>query len=124
MNKLDQLILKFGSELGADFISTDVVGMEDGLSISGSSIDPNFNTLDASARFSKVMELAARVCSKVGMGKVEDNLTTSEKAYIIARFIGDGSYYWVVAVTRNATLGSVRMLMNEYAVQLASILPH
>jgi len=124
MNKLDQLILKFGSELGADFISTDVVGMEDGLSISGSSIDPNFNTLDASARFSKVMELAARVCSKVGMGKVEDKLTTSEKAYIIARFIGDGSYYWVVAVTRNATLGSVRMLMNEYAVQLASILPH
>jgi predicted regulator of Ras-like GTPase activity (Roadblock/LC7/MglB family) len=124
MNKLDQLILKFGSELGADFISTDIVGMEDGLSISGSSIDPNFNTLDASARFSKVMDLAAKVCGKVGMGKVEDNLTTSEKAYIIARFIGDGSYYWVVAVTRSATLGSVRMLMNEYAVQLASILPH
>ena len=124
MNKLDQLILKFGSELGADFISTDIVGMEDGLSISGSSIDPNFNTLDASARFSKVMELAAKVCNKVGMGKVEDNLTTSEKAYIIARFIGDGSYYWVVAVTRNATLGSVRMIMNEYAEQLAAILPH
>ena len=124
MNKLDQLILKFGSDLGADFISTDVVVMEDGLSIAGSSIDPNFNTMDASARFSKVMELAAKVCSKVGMGKVEDNLTTSEKAYIIARFVGDGSYYWVVAVTRNATLGSVRMVMNEYAQQISAILPH
>jgi predicted regulator of Ras-like GTPase activity (Roadblock/LC7/MglB family) len=58
------------------------------------------------------------------MGKVEDNLTTSEKAYIIARFVGDGSYYWVVAVTRNATLGSVRMVMNEYAQQISAILPH
>jgi len=124
MNKLEQIILKFGGELGADFISTDVVGMEDGLSIAGSSIDPNFNTIDASARFSKVMELTAKICSKVGMGKVEDNLTVSDKAYIIARFIGDGSYYWVVAVTRNATLGSVRMIMNEYAAQLNAMLPH
>ena len=124
MNKLEQIILKFGGELGADFISTDVVGMEDGLSIAGSSIDPNFNTIDASARFSKVMELTAKICSKVGMGKVEDNLTVSDKAYIIARFIGDGSYYWVVAVTRNATLGSVRMIMNEYASQLNAMLPH
>ncbi len=122
MIKLDQLILKFGSELGADFISTDVVGMEDGLSIAGSSIDPNFNTMDASARFSKVMELAAKVCSKVGLGKVDDNLTTSDKAYILSRFIGDGSYYWVVAVTRNATLGSVRMTMNEYAGQIEAML--
>jgi predicted regulator of Ras-like GTPase activity (Roadblock/LC7/MglB family) len=124
MIKLDQLIMKFGSELGTDFISTDVVGMEDGLSIAGSSIDPNFNTMDASARFSKVMDLAAKVCSKVGMGKVVDNLTTSDKAYILARFIGDGSYYWVVAVTRNATLGSVRMTMNEYADQIKAMLPH
>jgi predicted regulator of Ras-like GTPase activity (Roadblock/LC7/MglB family) len=69
------------------------------------------------------MELATKVCSKVGLGKVEDNLTTSDKAYIIARFIGDGSYYWVVAVTRNATLGTVRMLMNEYSDQIYSILP-
>jgi predicted regulator of Ras-like GTPase activity (Roadblock/LC7/MglB family) len=124
MIELDQLILKFGSELGADFISTDVVGMEDGLSIAGSSIDPTFNTVDASARFSKVMELASKLCAKVGLGKMEDNLTISDKAYIISRFIGDGSYYWVVAVTRNATLGSVRMTMNEYAPRINSMLPH
>ena len=124
MNKLDQLVLKFSTELGADFICTDVVGMEDGLSVAGSSIDPNFNTLDASARFSKVMDSAAKVCSKVGMGKVEDSLTTTDKAYIISRFVGDGSYYWVVTVTRNATLGSLRALMHEYAGQMSELLPH
>jgi predicted regulator of Ras-like GTPase activity (Roadblock/LC7/MglB family) len=124
MNKLDQLVLKFSTELGADFICTDVVGMEDGLSVAGSSIDPDFNTLDASARFSKVMESAAKVCDKVGMGKVEDNLTSTDKAYIIARFVGDGSYYWIVTVTRNATLGSLRVIMNEYAGQMHDLLPH
>jgi predicted regulator of Ras-like GTPase activity (Roadblock/LC7/MglB family) len=124
MNKLDQLILKFSTELGSDFICTDVVGMEDGLSVAGSSVDQNFNTLDASSRFSKVMDVAAKTFGKAGMGKVDDNLTTTDKAYIIARFIGDGSYYWVVTVTRNATLGSLRAVMNEYVVQINDLLPH
>jgi hypothetical protein len=57
------------------------------------------------------------------MGKVDDNLTTTDKAYIIARFIGDGSYFWGVAVTRNATLGSVRMIMNEFAGQVWDMIP-
>jgi len=122
MAKLDLLIQQFRSELGADFISTDVVGM-DGLSIGGGSIDPNFNSTDASARFSMVMKLAAKVSGKLGLGKVDDNLVTTDKAYIIARFLGDGSYYWGVAVTRNATLGTVRMMMNEYADQLWDAIP-
>jgi len=115
MTKLDQLIQQFRNEIGADFISTDVVGVDEGLSVAGGSIDPNFNAADASARFSMIMKLAAKACSKVGMGKVDENLTTTDKAYIIARFIGDGSFYWEVAVTRNATLGSLRVIMNEYA---------
>jgi len=122
MTKLDQIIQQFRGELGADFISTDVVGM-DGISISGGSIDPNFSGADASARFSMVMKLAAKASEKVGMGKVDDNLTTTDKVYIIARFIGDGSYYWSVVVSRNATLGSVRMVINEYADKVWEAIP-
>jgi predicted regulator of Ras-like GTPase activity (Roadblock/LC7/MglB family) len=122
MAKLDQLIQQIRSELGADFVSTDVVGM-DGISIAGGSIDPNFNATDAAARFAMVMKLAARVGDKVGMGKVDDNLVTTDKTYLISRFIGNGSYYWGLAVTRNATLGSVRMMMNEYADQLWDAIP-
>jgi predicted regulator of Ras-like GTPase activity (Roadblock/LC7/MglB family) len=123
MSKLEELIQQVRSELGADFISTDVVGM-DGLSIAGGSIDPNFNATDASARFAMVMKLAERTSAKVGMGKVDDNLVTTDKAYIITRFLGDNSYYWGLAVTRNATLGSVRLIMNEYAPQLWDAIPH
>ncbi|HVM70643.1 MAG TPA: hypothetical protein VMT91_02710 [Anaerolineales bacterium] len=122
MSKLEQLIQQVRSELGADFVSTDIVGM-DGLSIAGGSIDPSFNATDASARFSMVMKLAEKASGKVGMGKVDDNLVTTDKSYIISRFLGDGSYFWGLAVTRNATLGSVRMLMNEYADQLWDAIP-
>ncbi len=122
MAKLDQILQQFRSELGADFVSTDVVGM-DGMSIAGGSIDPNFDGTEASARFAMVMKLAGRVSEKLSMGAVDDNLVTTDKAYVIARFIGNGSYYWGVAVTRNATLGTVRMMMNEYADQLWDAIP-
>ena len=123
MSKLEELIQQVRSELGADFISTDVVGM-DGLSIAGGSMDPNFNAADASARFAMVMKLAERVSAKVGMGKVDDNLVSTDKAYIMTRFLGDSSYYWGLAVSRNATLGSVRLIMNEYAPQIWDAIPH
>ncbi len=122
MAKLDQILQQFRSEVGPDFVSTDVVGM-DGMSIAGGSIDPNFDGTEASARFAMVMKLAGRVSEKIGVGAVDDNLVTTDKAYVIARFLGNGSYYWGVAVTRNATLGTVRMMMNEYADQLWDAIP-
>jgi predicted regulator of Ras-like GTPase activity (Roadblock/LC7/MglB family) len=123
MAKLDQLLQQFRGELGADFISADVVGM-DGLSIAGGSMDPVFDSTEASARFAMVMKLAGNVTTKVGMGVVDDNLVTTDRTYMLTRFLGDGSYFLNVAVTRNAILGSVRLLMNEYAPRLWEAIPH
>jgi predicted regulator of Ras-like GTPase activity (Roadblock/LC7/MglB family) len=122
MTKLEQIIQQFKAELGADFVSTDVVGM-DGMSIAGGSADPNFSASDAAARFAEIMKLAVKVSNKISSGKVDDNLVTTNKNYIISRFLGDGSYYWVVVVTNNATLGTLRMLMNEYAPQILNVIP-
>jgi predicted regulator of Ras-like GTPase activity (Roadblock/LC7/MglB family) len=123
MNELDQLLHEIHLELGADLISTDVVGM-DGLSIANISTSPDFNSSAASARFAMVVKLASKVAGKIEMGEVEDNLVTTDQAYILTRLLGDGSYYWGVAVTRDATLGIVRMLMNEYADLLWNAIPH
>jgi predicted regulator of Ras-like GTPase activity (Roadblock/LC7/MglB family) len=122
MAKLEQVISQFKLELGADFVSTDVVGM-DGMSIAGGSADPTFSASDAAARFAEIMKLAVKVSTKIDSGKVDDNLVTTNKNYIISRFLGDGSYYWVVVVTNNATLGTLRMLMNEYAPQILNSIP-
>lgn len=122
MTKLEQVLQQFKAEIGADLVSTDVVGM-DGISIAGGSADPNFSASDAAARFAEIMKLSVKVSSKISFGKVDDNLVTTSKNYIISRFLGDGSFYWVVVVTNNATLGTLRMLMNEFAPQLLNAIP-
>ncbi len=123
MTKLNELLQEVRAEIGSDFISADVVGL-DGLSIAGVSADPNFDGSAASARFAMVMKLSEQVAKKINMGKVDDNLVTTDKVYIISRFLGDGSYYWGLAVTRDAVLGLVRMVMNEYADELWGAIPH
>ncbi|KAF0110739.1 MAG: hypothetical protein FD147_1389 [Chloroflexi bacterium] len=175
MNKLEKLIQQIRTQIGNDFISTDIVGI-DGLSIAGDAIsqgfdldiaaaapkaapkvaaapplvwrgtdfsikpdaeikvdkvvkkeldiDTVFDSTDSSARFAAVMKLSASVSSKLAMGTVDDNLITTDKVYILSRFLGDNSYFWVLSVTRDATLGTIRMLMNEYAPLLWDAIPH
>jgi predicted regulator of Ras-like GTPase activity (Roadblock/LC7/MglB family) len=122
MAKLEQLLQEVRAQLGGDFVSTDIVGM-DGISIAGGSVSPEFDSTEASARFAMVMKLAAQVSNKIGMGGVDDLLVTTDKVFILTRFLGNGTYYWGLAVSRNATLGSVRILMNEYADQLWDAIP-
>jgi len=122
MAKLDQLIQEVRAQLGGDFVATDIVGM-DGISIAGGSVSPEFDSTEAAARFAMVMKLAAQVSNKIGMGGVDDLLVTTDKVFILTRFLGNGTYYWGLAVSRNATLGSVRILMNEYADQLWDAIP-
>lgn len=123
MTKLDDLLQEVRTELGADFISTDVVGM-DGLSIGGIVSNPDFDAAAASARFAMVMRLAKNVAGKIEMGNVDDSLVTGKQAYILTRFLGDESYYWGLAVKRDAVLGVVRMVMDDYADQLWDAIPH
>jgi predicted regulator of Ras-like GTPase activity (Roadblock/LC7/MglB family) len=122
MSKIDDLLKEVRNELGTDFVSTDVVGM-DGLSIGGISANPDFDAAAASARFAMVMRLAQKVAGKINLGEVDDSLVTAKNAYIITRFLGDGSYYWGLAVTRDSVLGMVRMVMDEYADQLWDAIP-
>ncbi len=123
MTKIDDILKEVQAEIGNDFVSTDVVGM-DGLSIGGAQADPNFDAGAASARFAMVIRLGEKVANKTNMGAIDDSLVTTNKAYILTRLLGDGSYYWGLAVTRDAVLGIVRMLMDEYADQLWDAIPH
>lgn len=123
MSKLEQLLQEIHSELGTELLATNVVGM-DGLSIANLSASPGFDESAAAARFAMVVKLASKVADKIEMGEVDDNLVTTDQSYILARLLGDGSYYWGVIVTRDATLGLVRMVMNEYVDRLWDAIPH
>ena len=85
MAKLEQLLQEVRAQLGGDFVSTDIVGM-DGISIAGGSVSPEFDSTEASARFAMVMKLAAQVSNKIGMGGVDDLLVTTDKVFILIPF--------------------------------------
>lgn len=122
MTKLDQLLQQVRAELGTDFIATDIVGL-DGLSIAGTSVEPGFDSSSSSARFAMVTKLAGKVAEKLNMGSLEDTLASTDRMLILTRQLGDGSYFWQMAVPRDATLGTVRMVMNEYAPQIWDAIP-
>lgn len=122
MTKLDELIQQIRVELGSDFVSTDIVGT-DGLSIAGGAMDSKFDNNEAAARYAMVMKLASKVSDKLVFGAVDDNLTTTDKVMILTRFLGDGSYFWELVIRKDATLGSARIMMNEYAPELWSAIP-
>ena len=123
MAKLHQLLQDIRTELGGDFISMDVVG-NDGMSIAGTSADASYDSAAASARFAMIMKLASKIGDKLNLGGVEDNMATTDQAIILSRYMGDGSYFWVLAIPKDATLGSVRMTMNEYTDQIWNAIPH
>ncbi len=122
MLKLDEIVQQIRVEVGSDFVSTDIVGM-DGLSIAGGAMDPSFDNNEAAARYAMITKLASKVSDKLAFGAVDDILTTTDKVMILSRILGDGSYFWELVVRKDATLGSARLMMNEYAPTLWSAIP-
>lgn len=123
MAKLDDLLRQIRNELGADFIAAAIVGSTDGIAIANLALDAGFDVAAASARLAMVTKLAANVSTRIDLGRVEDTLTTTDQAYVLTRFLGDGSYYWWIAVSKEAVLGMVRMLMDEHAEQIWKAIP-
>jgi predicted regulator of Ras-like GTPase activity (Roadblock/LC7/MglB family) len=123
MAKLDQLLQQIRNEIGGDFISMSVSG-PDGISIARETINPDKKASDdTTTRAIMLLQLAKKVSDKLGLGQFEENMLTSDKIYGILAFLGDGSYSWTVAVSRKATLGTVRMVLADYAPQVWDAIP-
>ncbi len=86
-------------------------------------MDPSFDNNEAAARYAMITKLASKVSDKLSFGAVDDILTTTDKVMILSRVLGDGSYFWELVIRKDATLGSARLMMNEYAPKLWSAIP-
>jgi predicted regulator of Ras-like GTPase activity (Roadblock/LC7/MglB family) len=122
MAKLNDLLQEMANEMPG-IISTDVVGM-DGLSIAHYATSPEFDAEAAAAQFALVMKLVQKTIGQLKAGAVEDNLVTTNHAYVITRFLGSGSYYLSIAVNKEtASLGNVRLISRQYADLLWDAIP-
>lgn len=75
-----------------------------------------------SAKFAMVMKLVEKsVDSLKGLGELEENLVQAKNAWILTRLITP-QYYIGIAVSREGTLGNVRLVGQRYIEQLRKLL--
>lgn len=99
-----------------------VVGM-DGLPIAEYS-KKSVNTEAFSAQMTLLIKLVDTTTKKVNAGKVEDYLLTTDKAYLLIRFLGDSEYYLGIGAAKNASnLGKLRLYSRIYSERLSAVLP-
>lgn len=123
MAQLDDLLLKFREETDG-FISTDIVGIADGISIGGGSIVPNFDSTAASAEFATVTQSILRALRTLGNDNLEDVLVTTDNAYILLRILQNNKFYHGLAISKTkGNLGRARLIMKNYDPLLSNAIP-
>ncbi len=118
MSELQNILDRFQAEV-PEFVSTDLVDVDSGLSIGGATADPSFDASIASASFAEVVKSNSRALDLLGLGaqSSEDILITAEKVYILIRLLGS-DYCHLLAISRQGNLGLGRVLMKKYAGEL------
>ena len=94
-------------------IAVGIAGM-DGITVAAH--NPSGADMDAiAAKFAMLMKLGQRSTGDIkGMGDFEENLIQSQNAWILTRFLNK-NYYLAVVVSREGTLGNVRLVAQKYA---------
>lgn len=115
MSQLDDVLEEFESDV-SNFIATDVVDIESGMSMGGRSSDPEFDGSVASAAFSDVIKAYKRAFELLDMDpeSLQDVLGTAEDVLILTRIIGDRTFYHGLAITKEGNLALARKTMEAY----------
>jgi hypothetical protein len=71
-----------------------------------------------------LLKLVDTTAAKTNIGEIEDNLTTTDFAYVLMRFVPGHKYFLGVTVDRRSgNLGNMRLITKLYAGRFAQILP-
>lgn len=113
------------TELGGQvpgFVAASVVGM-DGLGIAEHTASP-VNMESINAQLTLLIKLVDTSVGKLTAGSIEDNLLTTDKTYILFRFLSGNDYYLALAADRQtANLGSMRLYSRIFAERLDKAMP-
>jgi predicted regulator of Ras-like GTPase activity (Roadblock/LC7/MglB family) len=122
MANLDEILKQMSAEV-TGYIACALVGL-DGLNIASHTSDMAANPETISAQLTMLLKLAEASVEKLGAGVIEDNLTTTEHAYILMRFLPGKQYYLSMAAHRKTgNLGNMRLISRIYAERLSQAMP-
>ena len=122
MADLNDILKEMSGEV-TGYIASALVDLE-GLNIASHTGDKAANPETISAQMTLLLKLAEVSVEKLGAGIIEDNLTTTENAYILMRFLPGKQYYLSMAAQRKTgNLGNMRLISRIYAERLSKALP-
>jgi len=122
MAELDDILKEMSREV-TGYVASALVGM-DGFNIASHTSDRSADPETISAQLTMLLKLVDVAVEKLGAGVIEDNLTTTENAFILMRFLSEKQYYLSIAANRKTgNLGNMRLISRIYAERLAKAIP-
>ncbi len=120
--KLDEVLQGLANEvngyMASAVVGTDGIGIAQDVRASKSDID----TINAQSAL--LVKLVDTSVTKLNGGDLEDNLLTTENAYVLMRFMEGKAYFLVVmADRRNASLGNLRLMSRIYSERASKAIP-
>lgn len=121
--ELDNVLKELSDQIQG-FMSAGVIGM-DGISITSLARGKKTDTDTVSAQMTLLIKLVDSTTTKLNAGAVEDNLLTTENAYLLVRFLKDRNFFLGIAADRKtAQLGNMRLVSRLFAERLSKAMPH
>jgi len=120
--KFDEILLSLSGEVSG-YQASALVGI-DGLNVASHTMG-NLDPEVVSAQITTLLRLVDTSVEKLGAGVLEDNLLSTEKTYILKRFLPGKEYFLAIATSRKeGNLGNLRMMSKMYTDQLSKAMPH
>ena len=120
--KFDEILNSLSGEVSG-YLSSALVGI-DGINVASHTLgrlDPE----NVSAQITTFFRLVDTSVEKLGAGVLEDNLLTTEKSYILMRFLPVKKYFLSIGSSRKeGNLGNLRLMSKMYTDQLSKAMPH
>jgi len=118
MINLDDILMEMSGEV-TGYIASSLVGL-DGLMLASHASNNIADQEAIAAQMTTLLKLVHTSVEKLGAGEVEDNLTTTENAYLLMRFLPDKQYYLSMTANRKTSnLGNMRLISKIYAERLS-----
>ena len=122
MNEINEMLEEMVKLLN-EVVSISVVGM-DGLVIAEYTADDSASTDYSSAKMTSAIVDLIQLVEEINMGKMVDNLLSTESGHFLTKQIGDGSIFLSIVCKRGANLGAMRYVSKVYNERIWNLLPH
>ncbi len=116
-----EILVELGQEVPG-FMAASVVGM-DGLGVANHAAG-SLDTEIINAQMTLLFKLVNTSVDKIGGGDINDFLLTTDKAFLLIRYLSDRNYFLGIAADRRkANLGNMRLYNRIFADRLSKAMP-